>query len=315
MNYLLVLVSFNLLLLIIIKLWTIQKNKKYDEIVSYLDESITPGDVSYILTGKYTIDGFRASILNLIDKENIREYKNKKDQVYYKSFKKTKKDSDELLVHFLIRTIGNNKKVYLWQIIEYFENEKQADIINMFYHVWVSMKKKERPIKLFFTKTKIIFTNIGIILFLLNFLFFVYYISNFFINEHLSLALEFQFWFNILLIILSTAFSVFVINYIYEADRYNKEGINLFNQWNGFKNFLLSLETIDDKKIKHQILWREYLVYAVATGVADSIEEQLGEDDFYFTISKYIEGVMLSRQIFLNKTFNRFTNLENENFD
>ncbi len=89
----------------------------------------------------------------------------------------------------------------------------------------------------------------------------------------------FQAWLLIALVIVS------IIGFIYASTRkrLSQKGENEYVLWKAFEHFLNEFTLMDEKDLPELVMWEQYLVYAAALGVADTVLKRLPEvyPDFY----------------------------------
>ena len=79
----------------------------------------------------------------------------------------------------------------------------------------------------------------------------------------------FQAWLLIALVIVS------IIGFIYASTRkrLSQKGENEYVLWKAFEHFLNEFTLMDEKDLPELVMWEQYLVYAAALGVADTVVE------------------------------------------
>lgn len=245
------------------------------------NEEYNPEIVPYIFDKRIGNDSFNASILNLINKKNIKveviKGKKEKDNDYeFIKLNENNLNSSEIkLINILFRD-GNNS-VLLSDIKKYAKNTTSSGFNSFLNNVelWKKGVTKEAELLDIFEDSKTPFFIVGI--FLIWFL----------INIFVTLSIE---YFTSLTLLSGILLFVSFI-YVALVKKRTRKGIEDYAKWKAFKNFLKDFSTFDKKELPEIYLWDKYLVYATALGMAAKvskamkmqIEAYYGKNDFEFT--------------------------------
>ncbi len=69
--------------------------------------------------------------------------------------------------------------------------------------------------------------------------------------------------------------TIFLTSYFYHIKRRSVQGNEEYVKWRAFKKFLSEFSHFDDYSVPSIVVWEHYLVYAVAFGIADLVNQQL----------------------------------------
>lgn len=245
------------------------------------NEEYNPEIVPYIFDKRIGNDSFNASILNLINRKNIKveviKGKKEKDNDYeFIKLNENNLNSSEIkLINILFRD-GNNS-VLLSDIKKYAKNTTSSGFNSFLNNVelWKKGVTKEAELLDIFEDSKTPFFIVGI--FLIWFL----------INIFVTLSIE---YFTSLTLLSGILLFVSFI-YVALVKKRTRKGIEDYAKWKAFKNFLKDFSTFNKKELPEIYLWDKYLVYATALGMAAKvskamkmqIEAYYGKTDFEFT--------------------------------
>lgn len=62
-----------------------------------------------------------------------------------------------------------------------------------------------------------------------------------------------------------------LITYAIISNRIREEKITVFEQWNGYKNYLSNYTLLKERGLNDVVVWKQHLVYATAFGVAENV--------------------------------------------
>jgi len=241
-----------------------------------------PSVVNLVMKGRFvspTIDGFTATILDLVNKKYIlmEQVKTKATGVIFKreiddlklSF--TRRPLDEIeqdAYDFLLRKAGKNQ--VLWSELKK-ELSKGTDFFK-FMNEWGRKVKSQIDVKKMFIPkgNTIIIISYALLAFLC---FFVFPFLNIFINSSslasimLGLSMLLGFWciFLIIFAILAPRF----------FGRFTPKGMVYYKKWKNFEKYITDFSLLREHPPTSIVIWEHYLVYATALGVAERVIENM----------------------------------------
>lgn len=231
------------------------KNKYYREIIEDYPVEV----VEYLMEHKITSKALSASILNLIYKKNIEvvETKNKKDYIFTLINKKKLSSSEKILVELLFDVVGENNQFTLKELKK--ESKKNSLTFYETYESWKSSVESDCYEQHFYfeeNKFKVIgvlYGIIGILLFILNFVFEV----------------------NSIVPVIAFITTIIFLIYIFTLRKRTEKGNDDYYKWKAFKNFLNDFGRFDEKELPEIKLWERLLVYATVFGIATEVQKAM----------------------------------------
>lgn len=222
-------------------------------------DTYAPEDVEYLMDKKITGKALSASMLNLINKKNIKVEKATKGKNNY-TFTLLNKDkissSEEKLIDFLFNFIGDGKTFDSDEMRK--KSKTTSSNKNLFYESYTEWKDEVETDSIaqdFYQDNNVykfiggVYVVFGIILVILNYIFKI----------------------NSAWLYLSIPFMVIFIFYLASIKKRTVKGNEDYVKWKAYKNFLEDFGRLDEKKIPEVKLWEKLLVYAAVFGIADKV--------------------------------------------
>lgn len=229
--------------------------------------------IDYLMNRKITPNAMSASIMNLIYKKNIsaeeivnNSKSKKKDYVFTLESMDNINESEQILIDFLFHKVGKSRKngngkqeFTTMDLKAYASGTKTCETFISSYTKWknhvLNVGKNEQ-----FFETSATPKIIGVIILLLSFFIFV-------------LTMEFGVDFVPSYFVLFV--SIFFLIYTIVIYKKTKKGVEHYDKWKAFKNFLNDFGTFDLKELPEIVLWERYLVYATIFGLASRVQKSM----------------------------------------
>jgi uncharacterized membrane protein len=211
------------------------------EIVSYLyDRKIEPKDLS-------------ASILNLINRKNIKYQQDKKEFILILDNEEGLNESEKILVDWFFKDIGKELKVTIKEI------NKSARSYESFlkkYDSWKLLVEKEANKEELFENKKIpggyyVYSFLGVALVGFSSAIFEMGVLSFF----------------------AIVGAIGSIIYMSQISKRTKKGHEEYQLWKGLENFLKDFGKFKERDLPQIELWEKYLVYAMSFGIAKKLSK------------------------------------------
>ena len=242
--------------------------------------------------GKPNMDGFEATILNLIDKKalktsKVHDERSETNDLYLEFNEDTSNlKSNEKQVYDILHNFATGNTLNLSTLNSSLSSESDAKWFMEKYHNWqINVKESVKSkVEEEFNSTGTTIISIlgisgiiiGIIIALLGFMTQLH-------NRIYSLAG------GIFLII----FSVLIL--LMDDDKFGQwtpKGREVYLKWKNFKKFLKDNSLINEHPPESIVVWRKYLIYGAALGVADKVYEAMKLQEKNFT-NYYDDDVFL----------------------
>lgn len=219
-----------------------------------------PEVLQYLNEKNVTEKSYSASILEIIRKKGLKveniEGNNKKYKLVLNTPNEPLTETENQILEFLIKFIGNSKEVELDAIKKYGKTESTARTFLNSYQDWTNSVKRNCQNYNFFEKQK----NGPIIAIII-------------VLTVVTAMLEMSDYVAIGVIVIITGIAAT----IYEATikKRTENGALEYQKWKAFKRFLEDFGRFDEKELPEIALWERYLVYASVLGVADKLQKQM----------------------------------------
>ncbi|PKL71960.1 MAG: DUF2207 domain-containing protein [Methanobacteriales archaeon HGW-Methanobacteriales-2] len=242
------------------------------------------------IVGTPDMNGFQATIMDLIDREYLGVYteeEGKDKKVYLEIKNKSISDLysfEKQVIHFFKR-IATNNIVDLKQMKRDFKHQENAKAFKHSYDAWEDDLRNtflNEKTDQFFVKTGDTYMKVygvlGLVIAVI-----VFFVSVFSPIPASSNAL-------IASIVLGLVAIISLILPEKIAGRWTQEGIDYHAKWEAFKKYLQDFSLIKEYPPESVVVWNKYLVYATALGVADKVrksmsltlpKDQLNQSDIY----------------------------------
>ncbi len=218
--------------------------------------------VDYLINGKSTEKGLSASIINLIYKKKI-EAKMLSDKNHDCQFSLINNEnlsrSEEILVNLLFDEIGKNNVVTTKQIDIYIKNPITCKTFMAYYESWkTEVYEQVKKEELYEKRSKNIYNS---------FIFVILSFALFFYSDSLEVPM--------ILPYISLISSILYFLYTLKIKKKTKKGLEHYQNWKAFGNFLKDFSIFEERELPEMILWEKYLVYATVYGLTDKLEKSM----------------------------------------
>ncbi|WP_458455936.1 DUF2207 domain-containing protein [Methanobrevibacter sp.] len=243
-----------------------------------------------IKIGKPNMKGFEASIMNMIDKKIIKLYteenveSNTKDLILtFNNERKNELSSSEKIVFDTLSNFATDNMLNLSMLNGMLSSESNAKWFMSKMEIWQSSVIDRIDVEKYFdgTGSNIISflafggLAVGIIITILGF------ITNLRNGFYAAIG-------GVFLIIFSIAI-MFIDDDIF--GRWTEEGRTFYLKWENFRKFLKDNSLMNEHPPESIVIWKKYLIYGAALGVADEVYESMKLQ--VPNISDYDDGIFM----------------------
>ena len=218
--------------------------------------------VDYLMNHRVSENALSASVMNLIYKKNIQAeaIPDKKNNYTFTLLNRDNlNETENSLVDFLFTTVGNGNTFTTMALKKYASGAATCQNFMASYTNWKNKVLKDGQNQNFFESKKN-YVWIPIILLFYSMLLLAYISRN-----------NIDFIFGSLTIAFATVFMIYAV----ACTKKTKKGIEHYNKWQAFKNFLNDFGNFSVKELPEIALWERYLVYATVFGLADKVEKAM----------------------------------------
>lgn len=242
------------------------------------------------IVGTPDMNGFQATIMDLIDREYLGVYteeEGKDKKVYLEIKNKSNRDLysfEKQVIHFFKR-IGTNNIVDLKQMKKDLKHQDNAKAFKHSYDAWEGDLRNtflNEKTDQFFVKTGDTYMKVYGVIGL------VIAVVVFFVSAFSPIPASLNSLIASIILGLASIISLILPEKI--GGRWTQEGIDYHAKWEAFKKYLQDFSLIKEYPPESVVVWNKYLVYATALGVADKVrksmsltipKDQLNQSDIY----------------------------------
>ncbi|MDD4718436.1 MAG: DUF2207 domain-containing protein [Bacilli bacterium] len=262
------------------------KSKYMGTKIKSFPSKLKPVELSMLLYKKITSEVFTASILTLINNQNISIKKDKNDYILTLNTNNNNEldKNQKYIIDILFGTIVKSNSVKLSEIENYVNNKANATDLFTNHYIWKRMAQSE-TFQTYYYEPKIGYRLIIIYKYISALL----VIINFVTGYHLLFAYA--------LIILSIVLKLF----FYSSYKRTKKSNDEYYKWISFKNYLLTLDNEPIELDDEQTL--DYLIYSSVLGATNNLRNDIfdGMDEFTIKLNEIITKGIFTATLFAQR--------------